>query len=278
MSDTLFAVTMPKWGLEMAEGAISAWLVAEGDAVNAGDELVDIETSKIVNTLSCNQAGTLVRIVAQTGSVLEVGALLGVIATTDVSAEQIDQFVATFAQTDEPAAAASGAETAPLTRQQTGPAPTSQPLAAPAQTAPVTKTADTGEAIVIPASLSGAADNSNVTATPVARRLARQHGINLNGLSGTGRHGRVTLSDIKTAVTAAGGRFVLPMPKPGGAVTASKGDDSRVTATPVARRLAKQLGINLLDCRATGRHHRVSKADVETAAARFLCPRSLASV
>ena len=82
MSDSLVAVVMPKWGLEMVEGTITEWLVQAGDSISLEQDLVDIETSKIVNTLTSNQSGTIVRILAQEGDLLDVGAPIAIIATS----------------------------------------------------------------------------------------------------------------------------------------------------------------------------------------------------
>ena len=93
---TLHALTVPKWGMSMEEGEISQWRVAVGDKLAVGDEVVDIETSKIVNAAECPVAGTLVRIVGEVGETLKVGMLLGVIATGAASDQDIDAFVAGF--------------------------------------------------------------------------------------------------------------------------------------------------------------------------------------
>ena len=81
----LQALTVPKWGMSMEEGEIAEWRVAVGDSLSIGDEFVDIETSKIVNTAECSAAGTLVRIIAQTGETHLVGSLLGVVADGEAS-------------------------------------------------------------------------------------------------------------------------------------------------------------------------------------------------
>lgn len=113
--------------------------------------------------------------------------------------------------------------------------------------------------------LAGGGDDSHVPASPVARRLAGEYGVNLNNIIGTGRHERVSKGDLEAAVTAAGG-LLIGTNNSSPSKTQS-GDDSQVKATPVARRLAEQLGINLLDCRVSGDRGRVCKADVEAAAA-----------
>ena len=75
---SLHALTMPKWGLSMKEGKVAGWLVEEGAEVNAGVELVEIETEKILSTLEAPLSGILHRQVARIEDVVPVGGLLGV--------------------------------------------------------------------------------------------------------------------------------------------------------------------------------------------------------
>ena len=94
MSKSLDAVTIPKWGIEMTQGTIVAWHKAEGDTVKAGEEIVDIETDKIVNSFEARSSGTLVRILAEVGEELPVGYLIGVIASEVVTDDAIEAFIA----------------------------------------------------------------------------------------------------------------------------------------------------------------------------------------
>lgn len=246
---SLHALTVPKWGMSMEEGEVQAWRVAVGDVLAPGDEIVDIETSKIVNTAESTVAGKLVRIVGQPGQTLQVGMLLGVVASDDASEQDIDNFVAGFAAT-------------PV-------ADSSEPVAAqtPATPTPAAQTA-AATAGSAGAELAAGGDDSQVHASVVARRIARAHNINLNNVVATGRNGRVSKSDVEQAggirvlATAAAPTIALGS----GGVARSTADDSHIASTPVARRIARQLNINLNDVTASGARGRVCKEDVERAA------------
>jgi pyruvate dehydrogenase E2 component (dihydrolipoamide acetyltransferase) len=90
------AIRMPKWGLSMQEGTIVNWWQEEGAAIAEGDDLVDIETTKITNVFQSPQSGLLRKIVAAQGETLPVGALIGVLADATVDDGDIDAFVAEF--------------------------------------------------------------------------------------------------------------------------------------------------------------------------------------
>jgi pyruvate dehydrogenase E2 component (dihydrolipoamide acetyltransferase) len=92
----IVAVRMPKWGLSMQEGAIVDWWKAEGDEVKEGDDLVDIETSKITNVCESPGNGVLRRIVARPGQTLPVGALIAVLADEAAGEADLDAFIADF--------------------------------------------------------------------------------------------------------------------------------------------------------------------------------------
>lgn len=250
-------IIMPKWGLEMSEGTISKWHVAEGQTLSRGMEIVDIETAKIVNTLESDLEGTVRRLVAPVGQTLPVGALIAIVADAAVSDADIDRYI----RGDR---SASAAET-----------PAAPIAAAPSPPPAVEAPAPSAVAITPPAS--AAADpelerrNEAVSATPIARRIANRHGLDLSRMTGTGRNGRINQEDVEAflaanpaAPVAATGSTVLPTDA---AAPSVAGRNATIHATSHARRLANRLGIDLSRLQGTGYHGRVNVSDVERHAA-----------
>jgi pyruvate dehydrogenase E2 component (dihydrolipoamide acetyltransferase) len=89
-------ITMPKWGLAMEEGVLARWAVAEGDKIAAGQEIMDIETTKIANVFESPVAGVLRKKVVAEGETVPVGALLGVVSEPGVPDAEVEAFVGEF--------------------------------------------------------------------------------------------------------------------------------------------------------------------------------------
>lgn len=84
---------MPKWGLTMTHGTVTAWLVAEGDEISVGDEVCEVETDKATSAVEAQVGGTLRRRVAGEGEVVAVGGVLAVLALSEVSDDEIQAFI-----------------------------------------------------------------------------------------------------------------------------------------------------------------------------------------
>jgi pyruvate dehydrogenase E2 component (dihydrolipoamide acetyltransferase) len=96
VSDEIQAITMPKWGLSMEEGMVVAWLAKEGEPIEAGQDVLEIETTKITNVYEAPAGGLLRRQVAAEGETVPVGALLGLLAEPGVSEAALDSFIEGF--------------------------------------------------------------------------------------------------------------------------------------------------------------------------------------
>jgi pyruvate dehydrogenase E2 component (dihydrolipoyllysine-residue acetyltransferase) len=188
-------VVMPRLSDSMEEGTILKWLKAEGDEVARGDELVEIETDKATMTYEADSAGTL-SIVAQEGDTLPIGEVIARIgaggeapAGDGARAEATQQAEASGnGKSEAPPAAAPAATAEP-------PAAAPEPEREPAQ--PV------AEAEAVPAAPSSEGNGGRAKASPVARRIAREQGIDLSALQGTGPGGRIVKADVEAAASGA---------------------------------------------------------------------------
>jgi pyruvate dehydrogenase E2 component (dihydrolipoamide acetyltransferase) len=96
MNQNIMPLVMPKWGLSMKEGTLSAWHVEEGQTITSGQEIMDVETDKIANAVEAADGGLLRRRIGEIGQIYPVKALLGVMAPPEVSDAEIDAYVAAF--------------------------------------------------------------------------------------------------------------------------------------------------------------------------------------
>jgi pyruvate dehydrogenase E2 component (dihydrolipoyllysine-residue acetyltransferase) len=180
-------VLMPQLGETVAEGKITQWFKSAGDTIKPGDNLFEIETDKVSMEVPSTAAGVLAEIRVPAGAVAPVGAVVAVIA---------DGAAATPSKPAVPAAPAPSASPPPLAM----PAATARTAAAP--TAPIQLDpffeVRTPERNYGPARLPGGR-----TATPLARRLAAEGGIDLAKISPSGPHGRILAHDVEAAARAA---------------------------------------------------------------------------
>ncbi|HEX6620812.1 MAG TPA: dihydrolipoamide acetyltransferase family protein [Solirubrobacteraceae bacterium] len=192
-------VVMPRLSDSMEEGTILKWLKAEGDEVTRGDELVEIETDKATMTYEADSAGTL-SIVAQEGDTLPIGEVIARIGAggeapagdgARADATQQAEASGNGGPSEAPPAAAAAATAEP---PAAAPEPERQPAAAEAGAAAPSADGNGGRA----------------KASPVARRIAREQGIDLSALQGTGPGGRIVKADVEAAASGGAPQAAAP--------------------------------------------------------------------
>lgn len=173
-------ITMPALSPTMEEGKLAKWHVKEGDSVSSGDVIAEIETDKATMEVESIDEGRIGKILVPEGTEgVKVNAVIAVILTEGETAADVTA----------PTPAAAPAAKAPEPTKAEAPAPAASPApaaAAPAPAAPKPTTAP-------------AANGARVFASPLAKRLAKEAGIELNAISGSGPHGRVVKSDVEAA-------------------------------------------------------------------------------
>jgi pyruvate dehydrogenase E2 component (dihydrolipoamide acetyltransferase) len=188
-------VAMPRLSDSMEEGTILKWLKSDGDEVSRGDELVEIETDKANMTYEADQDGTLA-IVAQEGDTLAVGETIARIGEggSGNGAAPAEQ------QREEGGEDESGgeSETATATAEQEAPPEEPSEPAEPREEQP----ADEG------------GGNGRIKASPVARRMARELGLELGQVQGTGPGGRIVKADVEAASKGDGAEAAAPAEAP----------------------------------------------------------------
>ena len=188
-------ITMPALSPTMEEGNLSKWLVKEGDKVKSGDVLAEIETDKATMEVESVDEGVVAKLVVAAGTEgVKVNAVIAILAAEGE---------------DVGAAASSGGGAAPA-KAEAAPAK----VEAAAAAAPVTETKS--EAVATPqpappaATAVGDDDSYPLAASPLARRLAKEAGIDLKTVAGSGPHGRVIKRDIEATVAGGGAKAPAP--------------------------------------------------------------------
>ena len=170
-------VVMPRLSDTMDSGTIARWLKGEGDEIKRGDIIAEIETDKANMELEAYSGGILARIIVPEGQSAALGAPIALIASGADEARTIRQ-------------AAGGSATAPGEDVAEAPAQPASPER-PAESAPVTRNG---------AEPTNADTGNRVKASPLARRLAQEHGVELSQLAGTGPGGRITKEDVQAFI------------------------------------------------------------------------------
>ena len=197
-------LVMPRAGLTMVEGTISAWTVPEGAAVKKGDAIMEFENEKNTIEFTCTHDGYL-HITAQEGDVVAVGAPIGYVAATQAAYDAL----------------CGSPDSAPAAHPAAAPAEV--PAAAPAESQPA------------PADAGG-----RVRITGLARKMAKQHQIPLAALRGTGPNGRIIAQDVKDYLEAAA-KQPVPASAAEPAPQAAVDEVKQIPLTGIRRAIAKNM-------------------------------------
>jgi pyruvate dehydrogenase E2 component (dihydrolipoamide acetyltransferase) len=212
-------ITMPRLSDTMEEGTLATWLKQPGDQVHRGDVLAEIETDKATMELESFEEGLLERILVQAGETVPIGQPIAIVGSGDGAT--------TAPAAPSPAETASRIEAAPEVE-----APAPPPAAAPA-----------------PPPAAPPPEGRPVKASPMARAIARDHGIDLTTVTGSGPGGRVVKADVEALAAGDGGR-AAPAPAPTGppapaapapAPAAAADDVEEVPLTSMRRTVARRL-------------------------------------
>lgn len=179
-------IAMPKLGFDMAEGTLVRWVVGEGEQIEKGQVLAEIETDKATVEVESSAAGVVYRHLVKAGDIVPVGTPIAVVAAPGEEVKDLPD----VAGGEEP-------QVAPLQTEEEA----EQPLPASQATAVLE-------------------DDGRTKASPLARRMAQEYGINLKQIQGSGPGGRVVKRDIEKALQAAPVASPLPIETPAAPVSA----------------------------------------------------------
>ena len=240
----------------MEEGRLVKWLKNEGDTVKSGDALAEVETDKAIMELVARGDGVLRKRLIGEGDARPVGQIVGVIAAPD---ENIDGILAEAGGAAAPAAATAGAGAAQppaqvvgQTRETAGASPvprTPNESQGEASTPPQQKTAgqpagapSMGSRPAAPAQAHQTAGNGGgVRSSPLARRLAREQGVDLGQLRGSGPGGRIIRRDIEAAAATSVGAAASAAPALRAPQPPREGDFQDITLTQIRKTIARRL-------------------------------------
>ncbi|WP_079130678.1 2-oxoglutarate dehydrogenase, E2 component, dihydrolipoamide succinyltransferase [Streptomyces sp. H-KF8] len=201
------SVTLPALGESVTEGTVTRWLKAEGERVEADEPLLEVSTDKVDTEIPAPTSGVLLEITVGEDETAEVGAKLAVIGAPGAAPAAAEQAPAAPAQPEptpapqpEPTPAPAPAPVPQQAAPAPAPAPAPQAAPAPQQAAPAPAPQQAAPA---PAPAAAQATDEGAYVTPLVRKLAAEHGVDLSTVKGTGVGGRIRKQDVVAAAEAA---------------------------------------------------------------------------
>ena len=218
-------IEMPKLSDTMTEGTLAKWLVKEGDTVKVGQAIADVETDKATMEMQCFFEGTIARLVIKPGSKVPLGAPIAIVLEEDeASPANLDELLATASSKVASAPKAEAPKAEAATRGATA-----------AKAAPGLKLPPSAPSHRRPAA---AGNGARIKASPLAKKIAADRGIDLAALIGTGPGGRIVRFDVENAPTTTS----APAAKATPSIRPTAGpDDERVSVSSMRTIIADRL-------------------------------------
>jgi pyruvate dehydrogenase E2 component (dihydrolipoamide acetyltransferase) len=193
-------VTLPRLGQGMESGTIVRWLKSEGDKIEKGEPLYELDTEKVTQEVEADAGGVLLKILAQEGQEIEVGKAIAVIGEEgeDVPEAEAEAEEPTKVTEEEPREEGEPAPKRDEERERGREAGTGEEEPGGAAQAPPAEREAEKEELPAPV------DGGRVKASPLARRIAKERGVDLKALRGTGPEGRIVAEDVERAGAAPG--------------------------------------------------------------------------
>jgi pyruvate dehydrogenase E2 component (dihydrolipoamide acetyltransferase) len=209
-------ILMPALSPTMEKGNLAKWLKKEGDKVKSGDIIAEIETDKATMEVEAVDEGTIAKIVVPEGTAdVPVNDVIAVLAG---DGEDVKSAGAGAASSPKSSAASSSAASSPAAPEKAAEAPVAKPASAPAPT-PAAASAPAAKPAAQQAN-----GHDRTFSSPLARRLAKDAGIELARINGTGPHGRIIARDVEEAKSGKGLKAPAAAPASGPAIAPSMSD------------------------------------------------------
>jgi pyruvate dehydrogenase E2 component (dihydrolipoamide acetyltransferase) len=249
-----YVIRMPQMGMEMDEGEVVEWAVEEGEAVDEDEVVAVVESEKATNEVEAREAGTLRRIVVPEGGTVEPGTPVGILAGPDEDLSEYEAEIEEADAADDGGSAASAGASDDGASSAAGGGGSGAAVAA-ASTGDGQRASGQGTS----ASERDTGDTEDVRATPGAQQFASEEGIDLAAVAGTGPQGVVTEDDVENHAA----EVAAESDGAAGGGASTDGQAGEVRATPGARRLAGEEGVDLAGVEGTGPQGVVIEDDVE---------------
>jgi pyruvate dehydrogenase E2 component (dihydrolipoamide acetyltransferase) len=220
-------ISMPKLGFDMAEGTLVRWVKNEGENVNKGDVLAEIETDKATVEVESSASGVVKKLLVEAGAVVPIGDPIAIVGSADEKIDEVPEGKVAEPKAEKKTEEQTGPElkTKPEAQKESGKKEDVAPQAQPT-TAPIAQAA-------------APVQEGPVKASPLAKKIARDKQVDLARLQGTGPGGRVVRKDVEAALSSGQPSTVRRQPIP--TVVPVSAEDETIQLTKLRQAIARRM-------------------------------------